>query len=276
MIETCLRRSALYVPCANQKALSKVPSIDVDVIILDLEDAVAQQDKANAREQLKTFLMQKHPCQGELIVRINALDTPWGYDDLTLLANLSIDGICIPKLETQQAVNEVLAIVGRTIPIWGNIETPLGVMQIEQIVSHDAVVAILMGVNDLAHAMRLPSNDDPTPFNYAFGHCIMAARAYDCDILDGVYNHFKDQSGFIAACERAKQWGFDGKTLIHPSQIEPTHQCFKPSQQEYQAALNIMKAYELEGDKGILVVDGRIVEALHIAQAKRTIAYYGH
>ncbi|MCY4044906.1 MAG: CoA ester lyase [Cellvibrionales bacterium] len=266
------RRSALYLPCSKPRVLEKSLSVPADVLLYDLEDAVDPSQKEEARDNLVNFFQRCGPINKEVVVRINGLDTPWGYDDLVALKDLSIDGLCLPKAESVEAINEALAVIAKEVPVWLNIETPKGVLQVEQLASEETVHVILMGTNDLSKCMRMLPPVDDSAFHYAFSRCIMAARAYDCDILDGVYNAFKDVDGFTFACTSGKALGFDGKTLIHPDQIAPANQIFSPSSDELAQAKAIVEAWNnRDATQGIAVLNGAIIEQLHVDHAHRLI-----
>ncbi len=266
------RRSVLFIPCSKTRALEKAQTLDCDGILFDLEDAVDVNKKIEARQQLVTALKSHQYGNREKIVRINHLDTPWGFDDLKALQGLPVDGICIPKVESVESINEVLAVFDEPMPIWVNIETPLGVISVNQIAAHSQVDVLIMGTNDLASCMRLSTPPNDIAFQYAFSACIMAARAYGRDVLDGVYNAFKDTEGFIKACEHAKQIGFDGKSLIHPSHIAPANAIFSPSDDELSHAKGLIEAWKnRDQEQGIAIHNGQMVEALHVDNARRIL-----
>ena len=266
------RRSALYMPCSNARALEKAATIPADVLIFDLEDAVAPDSKTLARKQIVAALANRNYGQRERVVRINPVAGAWGYDDLKALAAVPFDGLMLPKVESLEQVNEALAILGHEMPVWVNIETPMGVLQVEKIVSHKSVAVVVMGTNDLAKEMRVRQSPSRAEFAYAFGRCLMVARAFGCDILDGVYNQLDDESGFTSVCEQGKLLGFDGKTLIHPKQVEPANRIFMPGSAELDEARALVAAWETSGKGGVLVVNGRLVEELHVVAARRLVA----
>lgn len=265
------RRSSLYLPCSKSRVLEKSLTVSADVLLYDLEDAVDPSQKVEARDNLTKFL-RANQSEKEAIVRINGLETPWGYDDLVALKDLNIDGLCLPKAESVEAINEALAVLGKEVPVWLNIETPKGVLNVEQLAAEESVHVILMGTNDLSKCMRLMPPVDDSAFQYAFSQCIMAARAFDCDILDGVYNAFKDAEGFKRACMTGKTLGFDGKTLIHPDQISAANEVFSPSEDELNQAKAIVGAWNnRDQSQGIAVLNGAIIEQLHVDHAHRLI-----
>lgn len=271
-IEIKPRRSALYMPCSNARALDKAQQLDCDVILFDLEDAVSPENKAIAREQIVTALSENDYGRRGKVVRINALEHHWGFDDVNALKNSDFDALLIPKVETVQQINEVLAVFGGDITIWCMIETPMGVMNVKDIAGHEKVDVLVMGTNDLAKELRVEQSDSREEFSYAFGACIMAARSYQCDILDGVYNQLDNADGFKTICEHGEGLGFDGKTLIHPKQLDACNAVFSPSVESIEFANKIIQAWENTEDKGVLVVNGRLVEELHVIEAKRTLA----
>jgi citrate lyase subunit beta / citryl-CoA lyase len=266
------RRTALYMPCSNARALDKAQSLEADVLLFDLEDAVSPDQKAAARVQIVKALAECNYGYREKIVRSNHVETAWGYDDLKALSNSVFDGILLPKVESAEQVNQALAIIGRELPVWVMIETPQGVLNVEQIAAHKNVAVLVLGTNDLAKEMRVQQSVSREEFLYAFGRCVMAARAFGCDVLDGVYNQLDNEQGFIDVCEQGKCLGFDGKTVIHPRQLAPANACFMPSEKDIVEAQQIMQAWQTAGNKGVLVVNGRLVEELHVQAAQRLLA----
>jgi citrate lyase subunit beta / citryl-CoA lyase len=269
-----VRRSALYMPCSNQRALDKATGLETDVILFDLEDAVSPSEKLLAREYIVAALASKDYGRREKIVRINGLDSAWGQDDIKALVDSDIDGLLIPKAESLEQINQVLALLGRIVPIWLMIETPKGVLQVEQLAQHEHVTVLVMGTNDLAKELRVEQSESREEFSYAFGRCVVAARAYQCDILDGVYNQLDDLTGLEQVCQQGKRIGFDGKTLIHPKQLAITNDVFMPSAQQIQQAQQIVDAWQGNQDKGVIVVNGKLVEGLHVEQAQRLLQIY--
>lgn len=266
------RRSVLYIPCSKPKALSKAFTLETDVVFFDLEDSVDVDQKVAARENLMSRLATTHNVSQEIVVRVNHLDTPWGYDDVKALADLPIDGLCIPKVESTQLVNNVIALFGKDIPIWVNIETPTGILHVNQISALESVTALVMGTNDLSAAMQLRHPTNQT-FHYAYSACIMAGKAYQKTIIDGVYNAFKDDEGFKKACDFAVEMGFDGKSLIHPSQIPLANDAFSPTKAELAEAQALINAWDnRDQSQGIAVHEGQIVEELHVDYARYLIS----
>ena len=270
------RRSALYMPAANMRAMEKAQTLAADVLLFDLEDAVAVDKKEIARDNLLTALKQFDYGSRERIVRVNGVTSDWGLDDLRALTSANFDGLLLPKVETLEQINEALAIIDKDIPVWAMIETPKGVLNVEAIASHGSLVCLVMGTNDLAKEMRVQQSLSREEFIFSFGQSIMAARAHGCDVLDGVYNVLDDADGLAQVCEQGARLGFDGKTLIHPKQLEACHLAFSPTQEALDNAQAICDAWAENNSQGVLVVNGRLVEELHAVEAKRLIAMQIH
>ena len=272
------RRSVLYMPGSNARALEKAKGLAADGLILDLEDAVAPDAKQAARAQVSAAVKAGGYGKRELVIRANGLDTEWGRDDVAAAASSGADAILIPKVESAAMVDEALAIMARAgapdaMALWCMMETPKGILHAEEIAACGRIECVVMGTNDLVKDMGARHTPMRLPMITALGVCMLAARAYGIAILDGVYNEFRDAEGFRDACVQALEFGFDGKTLIHPSQIEPCNDVFSPSAAEVEDARKIVAAFalaEAEG-KGVVVVDGRMVENLHVEQAKRML-----
>ena len=277
------RRSLLYMPGSNARAMEKARELPADVVILDLEDAVAPDAKAKARELIIAALKQGGFGRREVIVRINGLDTQWWQDDLAVAA-ANPDAILVPKVSDPEPLREVAKqLVGvraeARVGIWAMMETPLAMLNARDIaaVARDAgsrLAGFVMGTNDLAKDTRarlLPGRAPMLPWLMT---CIAAARAYGIDIVDGVYNELGNAEGFAAECCQACDLGFDGKTLIHPQQIGPCNEAFSPTADEVAWARKIIGAFELPENvsKGVIQVDGRMVERLHADMAQRTVA----
>jgi citrate lyase subunit beta / citryl-CoA lyase len=277
------RRSLLYMPGSNTRAMEKARELPADGVILDLEDAVAPDAKGKAREQIIQTLRQGGFGRREVIVRINGLDTPWWQDDLGVAA-ANPDAILVPKVSGPEPLRELAKhLVGvraeARVGIWAMMETPLAMLNARDIAAaaHDAgsrLAGFVMGTNDLAKDTRarlLPGRAPMLPWLMT---CIAAARAYGLDIVDGVYNDIGNAEGFAAECRQARDLGFDGKTLIHPQQIAPCNEAFSPSADEVAWARKIIGAFELpeNANKGVIQVDGRMVERLHADMARRTVA----
>jgi citrate lyase subunit beta/citryl-CoA lyase len=277
------RRSVLYMPGSNARAMEKARELPVDTIILDLEDAVAPDAKAQARELIVQALQKGGFGRREVIVRINALDTAWWADDLAVAA-AGPDAILVPKVSTPEHVLQVAKhLVGvqaeARVRIWAMMETPLAMLNARDIaaVARDPIARLsgfVMGTNDLAKDTRariLPGRAPMLPWLMT---CVAAARAYGLDILDGVYNDLGNAEGFAAECAQARDLGFDGKTLIHPQQIAPCNAAFSPATEEVDWARKIIAAFDLpeNANKGVIQIDGRMVERLHADMARRTVA----
>lgn len=269
------RRSALYMPAANPRALAKAASLDADVLLLDLEDAVSPNDKALAREQLLQALTEHDYGQREKIVRINGINSPWGQDDVKALKGQAIEGLLIPKLESIEQVNEVLALFDQDIAIWAMIETPKGVLNVERLAAHPSVQVLVLGTNDLAKEMAVDVSENREVFAYTFGRVIMAAKAFGLTVLDGVFNQLDNEPMLTQQCQQAKMLGFDGKTLIHPKQLQPCNQAFSPGHEQVAKAQALLEAWQQHDGSGVLVHQGEMVEALHIEQAEKLLAQVG-
>ncbi len=276
------RRSVLFMPGSNARALEKARSLPADGIILDLEDAVAPDAKAAARAQIAQAVVAGGFGRREVLIRLNGFDTPWGLDDLAMAAKARPDGIVLPKVshgDHLAAIGRRLGDAGRDINLWAMIETPMGVLRALDIATqaHDAGIRLagfIIGPNDIARETRLRVVAGRAPMVFALSHCIFAARAFGLDILDGVYNNFNDAEGFARECAQARDLGFDGKTLIHPSQIEPCNAAFTPPADEVAQARNILRAFALpeNAGKGAIQINGQMVERLHAEMAKRVVA----
>ena len=274
------RRSVLYMPGSNTRAQEKAKSLPADAIILDLEDAVAPDAKAEARAQVCASVSNGGYGGREMIIRANGLDTPWGEDDIRAAAKVGPDAILIPKVESAQMVHDALAIMDaagapETMALWCMMETPRGILHAEEIASASPRLgALIMGTSDLVkdvHALHTPMR---MPMLTSLAICILAARAEGLAVLDGVYLGIKDPEGFHAACVQGLELGFDGKTLIHPTQVEPANEVFAPDADAVTHSYKVIGAFaeaEKEG-KGVVVVDGNLVENLHVENAKRLVA----
>lgn len=274
------RRSVLYMPGSNARALDKARSLDADSLVLDLEDAVAPDQKAAAREQVLAAVTAGGYGHREMVVRVNAFDTRWGRDDIVAFANAPIAALCLPKVESAEEVNAVVQLLKQEqskLKLWLMAETPRGILNIDEICgAHERVEVIVMGTSDLAKELRVPHTPDRLGLQTSLQLCVLAARAHGLDILDGVYLDIKDAAGFAVACDQGVALGFDGKTLIHPGQIERANTAFAPAAEIVDRARRILDAWreaEAQG-KAVAVVDGRLVENLHVAEAERHLAIY--
>ncbi len=274
------RRSILYMPASNERALQKARELDIDGLILDLEDAVAPSAKEDARDRALATIAQGGYGHREVVLRINALSSPWGPTDLAAAATSGADAILLPKIDSAddlQAAAQSLRQAGAPshLALWAMAETPLGIINIVGIAAADPRLQVLvMGTSDLGKALRLPKDGKRVGLQAALAHCVLAARAHGLDILDGVYGDLTNEPAFRAACEQGKALGFDGKTLIHPRQISATNEIFGVSAPELARARKIVDAWEqaAAAGEGIAVADGQMIEELHAADARRLLA----
>ncbi|WP_043767717.1 HpcH/HpaI aldolase/citrate lyase family protein [Roseivivax isoporae] len=266
-------RSVLYIPGSKARAIDKARGLPVDAVILDLEDAVAVEEKARARATLAEALAEGGFGHRYRVVRINGLDTGWGRDDARAVADTACDAVLLPKVESPAQIDALAAITGDR-PVWAMMETPLGILEARAIAAHPRLQGMVMGTNDLVKDLGARATPDRVAVMAALGHCVLAARAHGVTVIDGVYNAFKDEEGLRAECAQGRDMGFDGKTLIHPAQIDTANAVFGPSDAEIDLARRQIAAYEAaraEG-QGVAVVDGRIVENLHVDTARKVLA----
>ena len=273
------RRSILYMPGSNPRALEKGRALPADGLILDLEDAVAPDAKAQGRDEIAKALAARAAYGGrELIVRVNGLDTPWGHADLAAMAQAGADAILLPKVDSADGVRrarQVLAQAGAAddLPIWCMMETPRGILHAEEIADAEGVACFVLGTSDLTKDLQAQHTAMRLPMLPSLGLCLLAARAAGISIVDGVYLDLNDEEGFAAACRQGRELGFDGKTLIHPKQIAATNAAFGPSAADVAWARKIIAAFEeaRAAGKGVVVVEGKLVENLHVAEARRLV-----
>ena len=274
------RRSFLYMPGANARALEKGRDLPADGLILDLEDAVAPDSKAAARDNIRDALAAGGYGDREIIVRVNGLNTPWGHDDLAMAAVGGADGVALPKVESADAVRQadvVLRAAGapESLRLWCMVETPFGVLNAKEIAGASPRLAgLIMGTSDLAKDLRAAHTAMRLPMLVSLGTCLLAARAYGLAILDGVHLDLNDDGGFADSCAQGRELGFDGKTLIHPKTIAACNAAYAPSESEVAAARKLIAAHaaaSAEG-KGVVVVDGKLVENLHVEAANRLVS----
>jgi citrate lyase subunit beta/citryl-CoA lyase len=274
------RRSVLYMPGANTRALEKARSLPADALIFDLEDAVAPDAKEAARTNVVAAAWSKAYGKREIAIRCNGLGTAWGQADVEAIATSGADAILVPKVESAAEVTHVVSLLDaagapQTMAVWAMMETPKGILRAEEIAgSHPRLALFVMGTNDLVKDMGARHTPARLPLLSALGLGMLAARAHGLTILDGVYNDIQDAAGFRAVCQQGLEMGFDGKTLIHPSQVEPCNEVFAPSRAELEMASKIVAAFrqaQAEG-KGVVTVDGRMIENLHVEQAERALA----
>ena len=274
------RRSALYMPASNPRALAKARSLAADVIILDLEDAVAPQAKDEARAAAIAAVQEGGFGHRELAIRVNGLDTPWGADDLAAVAKADVDAVLLPKVcgpGDITACNAALANAPSRLKLWAMIETCAAVPHLDAIAALAASTRLslfVMGINDLAREMHARLTPERTPFLPILSLAVAAARAHGVAILDGVCNEFRDIDVFIAEAQQGLLFGFDGKTLIHPDQIAPCNTVFTPSEAELAWASTVIAAFALpeNAGKGAIRVEGMMVELLHLEQARQVSA----
>jgi citrate lyase subunit beta / citryl-CoA lyase len=278
------RRSVLYMPGSNARALEKARTLPADAIIIDLEDAVAPEAKDAARAQVAAALRQGGFGHREFVVRVNGPDTPWGEDDIAAAAEAGADAVLVPKVsdaETLTALGHRLRRINapETLRVWAMIETPLAVLHCERIaaVARDGIArldCLVMGTNDIAKDTRARQVPGRWPILPHLANAIAAARAHDLDILDGVYNAIGDEASLRAECEQGRDLGFDGKTLIHPNQLAVANEVFAPTAAELAEAHGIIAAFERPENKsrGVIAHEGRMVERMHADMARRTVA----
>ena len=273
------RRSVLYMPAANERALEKAQTIPADAIIFDLEDAVAPDAKPDARAKAVAAVQSGLYGGRELTIRCNGLDTEWGTADLAAAGGAGPSAVVIPKVDTVEAVEAVASQLDAagapaSVRIWPMIETPTAMFNVRAIAAHPRVAVLVMGTNDLAKELRSPIVPGRHPLVPHLATALLAAREAGKVILDGVYNDVKNADGFEAECRQGMEMGFDGKTLIHPGQVEPCNEVFAPSAQQVEQARAVIAAFETaqaEG-KGVATLDGRLVESLHVDTAQKVLA----
>ncbi len=273
------RRSVLYMPGSNARALEKGRTLPADALILDLEDSVAPDVKDVGRAQIADALNAGGFGHKEITVRINPLDTNWGIDDVEAMSKVPCDALVLPKVDSAQMVLDLSAKMDAAgaaadMGIWCMIETPQGVLDAHEIAAaHPRVGCLVMGLNDLAKDLRCRHTVDRLPFVFSLSKCVLAARAAGASVLDGAYMDLNDDDGFRASCEQGRDLGMDGKTLIHPKTIEMANDVFAPSADDIAWAERIIAAHAeaLEAGKGVVVVDGKLIENLHVAEAERLI-----
>jgi citrate lyase subunit beta / citryl-CoA lyase len=275
---TQLLRSVLYMPAANGRAMEKAKTIPCDAIIFDLEDAVAPDAKAEARARAVAAVTSGDYGGRLLTIRCNGLTTEWGSDDVAAVAQAAPAAVVVPKIDSVATIEgvgaELAARGGTSIPIWAMIETPTAIFDVRVLAAHPRVGALVIGTNDLARELRVPlgvaGRSNLAPY---LATAVLAAREAGKPILDGVFNDVRDVEGFAAECRQGVEMGFDGKTLIHPGQVEPANAAWSPAPSDVEQARRIIDAFAAaaaEG-RGVVTVDGRMVEALHVENARRTL-----
>lgn len=276
------RRSCLYMPGANAKAMDKARALPADALIFDLEDAVAPEAKEEARAAIAATMAQGGYGKRELVIRVNALSTPWGRDDVLAAAKAGPDGVLFPKIDGSGEIEAAEALLREAgapahTKIWAMIETPKAILDIREIAraaERTRLSVFVMGTNDLAKDLHATQTAGREPFLAALSLSVIAARAYGVTPIDGVFNDIQDAAGFEAVCRHGLSLGFDGKTLIHPSQIDTCNAVFAPTPEEIHWARGVIAAFAdpANAGKGVLKVDGKMTELLHLAQAERTVA----
>jgi citrate lyase subunit beta/citryl-CoA lyase len=277
------RRSVLFMPGSNARAIEKARSLPADCVVLDLEDSVAPDGKPAARAQVRDALKAGGFGKREVVVRINGLDTDWWLDDLDAVMEARPDAVLVPKVSEASDLDDLadeLADLeeGHALQVWAMMETPLAVLNAHDIAAaaenvETRLAAFVMGTNDLAKETRARLMPGRAPMQSWLMTCVAAARAYGLDIIDGVYNDIADAEGFVRECAQGRDLGFDGKALIHPGQIEAANAAYSPSAEEVAQARRIVAAFETpeNRDKGVIALDGRMVERLHADMARRTV-----
>ncbi|GHF58349.1 citrate lyase subunit beta/citryl-CoA lyase [Amycolatopsis bartoniae] len=277
MTELKPRRSVLYMPGANERALEKAKTLPADALILDLEDAVAPDAKEAARDRVCAAASSGDYGSREVAIRVNGLDTEWHDADLRAAAQAAPAAVVVPKVNSARDVHNIeraleLGGAPESTKIWAMVETPVAMLHAEEIAAaSDRLTVLVMGTNDLAKELHAEFVPGRAPLLGGLSLCLLAARATGKVILDGVYNDVKDVEGFEAECRQGRQFGFDGKTLIHPSQIDPCNRIFAPSAEEIEHARKVITAFEQAG-QGVVTVDGRMIENLHVEEARRVLA----
>lgn len=273
------RRSVLYMPGANSRAMEKARTLPCDAIIFDLEDAVAPDAKATARAQVSEALASAAYGYRELLVRCNGLETPWGRDDLAVFARGGVSALVFPKIERLAQIEAIASELDRLgakdLPIWIMIETPVGVLDARQLAAHPRVGALIMGTSDLVKELRANHTPSRSNLHYALQHCVLAARAAGKVILDGVHLDFKNLESFRESCEAGRAMGFDGRTLIHPTQVDIANEVYGIDASGLEHAREVLRVWKeaLAAGKGVAVLNGNLVENLHAAEAERVVAF---
>ncbi|MCH4151216.1 MAG: CoA ester lyase [Sphingobium sp.] len=280
MIEIRPRRSALYLPASNMRALEKARTLPSDVIILDLEDSVAPDMKDQARAQVVEAVRQGGFGRAELVVRVNGLDTPWGAADMDAVAACGPAAVLVPKVNDRSDIERYHQLMNHApagTSLWAMIETARCLFRLDEIAAasrESRLSLFVMGTNDLAKEMGAALTPARTPFLSALSLSVAAARAYGLGILDGVFNDLNDADGFAEQCRQGVEFGFDGKTLIHPRQIDSCNAAFSPSLDRLDWARAVISAFDLpeNANKGAISVEGKMVERLHLVEARRILA----
>ena len=273
------RRSVLYMPASRASALEKAKGLPADALIFDLEDAVAPDAKADARRMAVQAALSGEYGRREIAIRANGLDTPWGKEDLQAIARSGAHAVVIPKVESTKMLEEadqILADAGapENLWLWAMIETPKGVLRVEEIAAHSKLTVLVMGTSDLAVDLSANHTPERIPFLTSFGLVLLAARAHGRSVLDGVHLNLTDDKEFETHCRQAVDMGFDGKTLIHPKQVAPANAWFGPDPKAVENAEKVVQAYEtaIATGQGVATLDGKLIENLHAVQARSILA----
>jgi citrate lyase subunit beta / citryl-CoA lyase len=273
------RRSLLYMPGSNPRALEKARSLPADGLILDLEDAVAPEAKESARAIVTAALAEGGYSDRELVLRVNAMDTPWGHADLATAATMPIDALLLPKVESPDRVALTVSLLDafgapERLAVWCMLETPRGILYAREIAeASPRLAALVLGTSDLTKDLHALPTRDRLPLITSFSLAILAARAHGLAVLDGVHLDLADDEGFSAACRQGRELGFDGKTLIHPKQIAAANAAFAPSREEVEWSRRIIAAHSeaAAASKGVVLMEGRLIENLHVENARRLL-----
>lgn len=275
------RRSCLYMPANNDRALEKAKTINADTLIFDLEDAVPPDMKTEARQKACEAVKSGGYGNREVVVRMNGLDTQWGQDDLSAIVACRPDGILVPKVSSADEVNSLYkalsdAGAADTLALWVMIETPLSILNLQEIAAcadTTRLAAFVVGTNDLAKDMRAIMMPERQAFQTQLAMTVTAARAYGLVVIDGVFNDIKDADGLVSECEQGRIMGFDGKSLIHPAQVELCNRVFSPSKEDIAQAEDVIAAFAApeNAGKGVIKVNGKMTEILHLEEAKRVV-----
>ncbi len=274
------RRSVLYMPSSNERALEKAKSLPVDALILDLEDAVAPDTKPEARDKACAAAASGEYGRREIAIRVNGMDTEWHAEDMKAACKAGPDAILVPKVSSADAVLELVESMAEhgapeATRLWAMVETPYAMLHAEDIAAaSDRLTVLVMGTNDLAKELYAEHVPGRQPLLTGLGLALLAARATGKVIIDGVYNDVKDADGFLAECRQGREMGFDGKTLIHPGQVEAANRAFAPSEEAVEDARGILQAWEDGKGSGVVTYNGRMVENLHVESARRVLTMH--
>ena len=274
------RRSLLYMPASNPRALDKARGLPADGLIIDLEDAVAAEAKEGARAIVAAALAAGGYGARELVLRVNPLDTPWGHADLAAAATMPIDAVLLPKVESAERVRLTVSLLDalgapESLAIWCMVETPRGVLEAREIAAASPrLAAFVLGTSDLTKDLHALTTRDRLPLITSLGLVVLAARAHGLSVLDGVHLDLEDEDGFVASCRQGRELGFDGRTLIHPKQIAAANLAYAPSREEIEWSRRVMAAYAeaIAAGRAVALVDGKLIEALHVENARRLVA----